>query len=61
MEYRRVTPKNVVHISMAEASSNFASLLARVRVEAVEFVIEENGQPIVVVSPVEPLDLPAQK
>ncbi len=55
MQYRRVTPKNVVHISVAEAASNFASLLARVRIESAEFVIEERGQPVAVLSAVEPL------
>jgi hypothetical protein len=61
MEYRRVTPKKVVHISVAEAESNFASLLARVLVESAEFVIEEQGHAVAVLSPVEPLDPPAQK
>jgi hypothetical protein len=46
MEYRRVTPKNVVHISVAEATSNFASLLDRVRVESAEFIIEDKGTPL---------------
>jgi antitoxin (DNA-binding transcriptional repressor) of toxin-antitoxin stability system len=55
MEYRRVTPKNVVHISVAEATSTFASLLIRVRMESAEFIIEEQGQPVAVLSPVEPL------
>jgi antitoxin (DNA-binding transcriptional repressor) of toxin-antitoxin stability system len=55
MEYRRVTPKNVVHLSVAEATSNFASLLIRVRMESAEFIIEEQGQPVAVLSPVEPL------
>jgi len=41
MEYRRATPKNVIHI--------------RIRVEGTEFVLEEQGQPVAVVSPVEPL------
>jgi antitoxin (DNA-binding transcriptional repressor) of toxin-antitoxin stability system len=61
MEYRRVAPKSIVHISVAEAASNFASLLARVRVESAEFVIEEQGQPVAVLSPVGPLDLPARE
>ncbi|HEY6385113.1 MAG TPA: hypothetical protein VIX91_05455 [Candidatus Acidoferrum sp.] len=55
MEYRLATPKNVIHISVAEAASDFASLLARVRVEGVEFVIEEHARPVAVLSPVEPL------
>ena len=55
MEYRLVTPKNVIHISVGEAASGFASLLVRVRVESVEFVIEEQGWPVAVLSPVEPI------
>jgi len=54
MEYRLVTPKNVIHISVGEAASDFASLLVRVRVESAEFVIEEQGRPVAVLSPVEP-------
>ena len=55
MEYRRVPPKNVIHIPVAEASSNFASLLIRVREEHTEFVLEEQGRAVAVLSPVEPL------
>jgi antitoxin (DNA-binding transcriptional repressor) of toxin-antitoxin stability system len=55
MEYRLVTPKNIIHISVAEAASDFASLLVRVRVESVEFVIEERGRSVAVLSPVEPI------
>jgi antitoxin (DNA-binding transcriptional repressor) of toxin-antitoxin stability system len=54
MEYRLVTPKNVIHISVAEAASDFASLLVRVRMESAEFVIEEQGRPVAALSPVEP-------
>jgi antitoxin (DNA-binding transcriptional repressor) of toxin-antitoxin stability system len=54
-EYRRVTPKNVIHISVAEATGAFASVLARVRLERAEFVIEEQGRPVAVLSPVEPI------
>lgn len=61
MKYRLVTPKNVVSIAIAEVSGNFAPVLDRVRVESTEFVIEENGQPVSALSPVEPLDLPEQK
>jgi antitoxin (DNA-binding transcriptional repressor) of toxin-antitoxin stability system len=61
MEYRRVTPKNVVHISIAEAASNFTSLLARVRVGSAEFIIEEQGHAVAVLSPVEPHDRPEQE
>jgi antitoxin (DNA-binding transcriptional repressor) of toxin-antitoxin stability system len=45
--------KKVVHISEAEAASDFASLMARVRFGA-EVVIESNTRPIAVVSPAEP-------
>jgi antitoxin (DNA-binding transcriptional repressor) of toxin-antitoxin stability system len=55
MEYGRVTPKNVVHISVEEATSNFASLLVRVCMESAEFILEEQGQPVAVLSPVESL------
>ena len=55
MEYRLVTPKNVIHVSVEAAASDFASLLVRVRVESVEFVIEEQGRPVAVLSPVEPI------
>jgi hypothetical protein len=61
MEYRLVTPKNVIHLSVAEAASDVASLLARVRLESVEFVIEEQGQPVAMLSPVEPLAPPAHE
>lgn len=53
MEYRLVPPKKVIHVSVAEAADDFASLLVRVRVESVEFVIEEQGRPVAVLSPVE--------
>jgi antitoxin (DNA-binding transcriptional repressor) of toxin-antitoxin stability system len=39
---------------VAEAASDFASLVVRVCVESVEFVIEEQGRPVAVLSPVEP-------
>jgi antitoxin (DNA-binding transcriptional repressor) of toxin-antitoxin stability system len=55
MEYRPVMPKNVIRVSVAEAVSGFASLLERVREESAEFIIEEHGQPVAVLSPVEPL------
>jgi len=41
---------------LGEAASAFASLLVRVRVESTEFIIEEQGRPVAVLSPVEPLD-----
>jgi len=55
MKYRLVAPKNVTHLSVTEAASDFASLLVRVRMEGAEFIIEEHGQPVAVLSPVEPL------
>jgi len=55
MAYRLVAPKKVIHLSVEEAASDFASLLVRVRVESVEYVIEEHGRPVAVLSPVEAL------
>jgi len=43
----------VIHISEAEAASDFASLMARVRSDA-EVVIEDNARPVAVVPPSEP-------
>ena len=40
----------VIHISEAEAASNFASLLARVRAGA-EVIIEQDAQPVAVLRP----------
>jgi antitoxin (DNA-binding transcriptional repressor) of toxin-antitoxin stability system len=42
--------KEVIHISEAEAASDFPSVLAHVRSGA-EVVIEHNSQPVAVVSP----------
>ena len=42
--------QTVIHISEAEAASDFASLLARVRAGA-EVVIEHDSQPVAVVHP----------
>jgi prevent-host-death family protein len=44
--------KRVIHISEAEAASDFASLLARVRAGA-EVVIELDARPVAVVLPAE--------
>lgn len=44
----------VIHISEAEAASDFASLLARVRAGA-EVVIERDAQPVAVVHPAQPV------
>jgi prevent-host-death family protein len=43
--------KDVIHVSEAEAASDFASLIARVR-SGTEVVIEDNARPIAVVRPV---------
>ena len=43
----------MIHISEAEAASDFASLMARVRSGA-EVVIEDNARPVAVVRPAEP-------
>jgi prevent-host-death family protein len=43
--------KDVIHISEAEAASDFASLMARVR-SGTEVVIEDNARPVAVVRPV---------
>jgi hypothetical protein len=51
--YNLVMPKHVVHISEAEAASNFADVLARVRAGA-EIVIDGH-EPIVVVMRPEPM------
>lgn len=46
--------RRVIHISEAEAASDFAGVLARVR-EGVEVVIENDARPVAVVHPAEPL------
>jgi antitoxin (DNA-binding transcriptional repressor) of toxin-antitoxin stability system len=45
--------KRVVHISEAEAASNFAVLLARVRA-GIEVVIGDELRPVAVIRPAEP-------
>jgi prevent-host-death family protein len=45
--------KPVIHISEAEAASDFASLMARVRAGA-EVVIEQDARPVAVLRPAEP-------
>jgi prevent-host-death family protein len=49
--YNRVMAKHVIHISEAEAASDFASLMARVR-SGTEVVIEDNARAVAVVLPV---------
>jgi prevent-host-death family protein len=51
--YNYVMAKNVVRISEAEAASDFASLMARVRSGA-EVVIEDNARPVAVLRPADP-------
>jgi len=45
--------KDVIHISEAEATNDFASLMARVR-EGAEVVIEKDARPVAIVRPAEP-------
>lgn len=45
--------KPVIHISEAEAASDFASLLARVRA-GTEVIIEHDSEPVAVVHPATP-------
>lgn len=47
-------PKHVIHVSEAEAASDFASLLAQVRAGA-EIVIEHDATPVAVLHPAEPV------
>jgi antitoxin (DNA-binding transcriptional repressor) of toxin-antitoxin stability system len=49
-----VMAKHVIHMSDAEAASDFASLLARVRAGA-EIVIEHDAQPVAVVQSAQPV------
>ena len=52
--YNGLVAKHVIHMSDAEAASDFASLLARVRAGA-EIVIEHDEQPVAVVQPAQPV------
>lgn len=47
-------PKNVIHISEEEASSDFSMVMSRVR-EGAEVIIERNAKPVAVVRPAEVL------
>jgi|HubBroStandDraft_3_1064219.scaffolds.fasta_scaffold159974_2 prevent-host-death family protein len=51
--YNQGMARHVVHISEAEAASNFASLMDRVRA-GMEVVIEDNATPVAIVHPAEP-------
>ena len=51
--YNCVMAKNVIHVSEAEAASDFPALMARVRAGA-EVVIENGERPVAVLHPAEP-------
>jgi antitoxin (DNA-binding transcriptional repressor) of toxin-antitoxin stability system len=51
--YNPVMAKDVIHISDAEAASEFASLLDRVR-KGAEIVIEHDARPVAVLRSAEP-------
>ena len=51
--YNHFMAKDVIHISEAEAASDFASLMARVRAGA-EVVIESDARPVAVLRSAEP-------
>ena len=57
MKYQGVAPTTAVRISVAEAANKFAEFLERVRVDRTEFEIEEKGQIVARLSPVEPTEL----
>lgn len=50
--YTQGMAKHVIHISDAEAASDFASLLARLR-EGVEVIIEHDARPVAIICPAE--------
>ena len=52
--YNVVMAKEVIHISDAEAASDFASLLDRVR-KGAEIVIEHDARPVAVLHAAEPV------
>lgn len=52
--YNQLMAKEVIHISEAEAASDFASLMDRVRAGA-EVVIENDARPVAVLHPAEPV------
>jgi len=51
--YNLTMAKLVIHISEAEAASDFASLMARVR-DGAEVVIEQDARPVAVLRSAEP-------
>lgn len=52
--YNQLMAKEVIHISEAEAASDFASLLDRVR-KGAEVVIETDARPVAVLRAAEPV------
>ena len=52
--YNRFMAKDVIHISEAEATSDFAALMARVRAGA-EVIIEDGARPVAVLHAAEPV------
>ncbi len=52
--YNHLVAKNVSHISEAEAASDFAALMARVRAGA-EIIIENGERPVAVLHAAEPV------
>jgi antitoxin (DNA-binding transcriptional repressor) of toxin-antitoxin stability system len=52
--YNHFVNKNVIHISEAEAASDFASVMSRVR-DGVEVIIERDAKPVAVVRSADPI------
>jgi antitoxin (DNA-binding transcriptional repressor) of toxin-antitoxin stability system len=52
--YNRLVAKDVIHISEAEAASDFAALMARVRAGA-KVIIENGERPVAVLHAAEPV------
>jgi len=52
--YNRLMAKDVIHISEAEATSDFAALMARVRAGA-KVIIEDGARPVAVLHAAEPV------
>ena len=50
--YNDAMPKNVIHISEAEAANDFARLMTRVRA-GTEVIIESGERPVAVIHPAE--------
>src|SRR5271165_6398105 len=58
--YNWLMSRRIIHVSDAEAASDFAALLERVR-EGAEVVIEHDAQPVAVVRPAENARGPLQQ